>query len=772
METKNQCLLCSTPTDARNSFCCNGCKLVYETLKARNYSGDFTHSNLFYESIKNGLISNDFESDSSKSQHQSTKKILFRCDDFHCYSCVSLLEIILKQIPGVHTTKIDYGKDLVVVAYDPLVITPNVVKMNAHKFGFDLYPFEVRTSKEYKGTAYRYLITFFLWINTMMLSYVGYIEEFGIRISLDETLYFAILFAMSFLTVFFIYYRRIIQAVMSLRYGLFNTDVLIMTSSISCLVYSVWNYYMQTHLFYFDTLMTLLFFRLIGERFEKKIKHNAFVSWIETIGDLPTHIYIKNKKTGVFTKKPIGDVQLGDTVRAVYGQQIGLDLVSTSEGLITTVHMTGEVNPVVVKNGETIFAGSLVACSQIVGSVKSLKNESYLDNLITNVAMNLNKKNSVSLLVDVFTKYFLYAIASMSVLGTTNLLFKGEYNFSPYFNAVFSVMVVACPCMISLIHPLYRVVLSQKLIQLGAVVNNPDSLDCIGSEDCIVFDKTGTLTHGRLKILDGLECLTPNERSIVASICDLSLHPISQAISKQIESNRTTLGSVKEHLGEGMSAEVNGSTWLVGSGLFLEKNNVALVKHDSIQKKVYISKDKVLKTVLVCEDIIDKAANDFVNQTNYLHQVIISGDDWNQVAIVAATMNISVFYAEKSPMAKSQIIDTLSDRYRVMMIGDGLNDTIAMAKVHVSIAVNRANDMTKKLADLVLKEGIHVLLDIQTAALKSRKILYQAVAFAFGYNTFAMLLGAFGYLTPFLATIFMATSSFILLIQIHRISRL
>ena len=772
MKTKNQCRLCSSPTNATSDFCCNGCRLVFDTLKARQYTGDFTRSDLFNESLKNGLISRDSKTDREKNRQQHTKKLLFRCNDLHCYSCVSLLEIILKKVSGVVTVKIDYGKDLVVVAYDPLLITPNVIKLNAHKFGFDLHPFHTRTSREYKTTVYRYLITFFLWLNTMMLSYVGYIEEFGIHISIDESLYFAILLSMSLSTLLFVFNRRMIQAVLSLRYGLFNTDVLIMVSAVSCMVFSVWNYTTQTNLFYFDTLMTLLFFRLIAERFEKRIKHNAFISWIETIGDLPTHIYIRDKTKGVFVQKPIGDVCIGDTVRAVYGQQIGLDIVTTSEGLISMVHMTGEVNPVVVKKGETIFAGSLVASSHIIGRVKSLKNDSYLDQLITNVAMNLNRKNTADTAVENFASYFLYAIISMSILGTANLLYTKEYSFSSYFNVICSVMVVACPCMISLIHPLYRVVLSQKLMQLGAVVNNPDSLDSIGTETCIVFDKTGTLTHGRLKILSGLECMSDDERSIVASICDLSLHPISQAISKRIQTKRRVLSNIEEHLGEGMSAKIDGSIWLVGSAVFLERNNINLKHQDTVNKKVYIAKDGALKTILRCEDVIDKAANNFVNKTNHLHQVIVSGDEWSEVAKVASRMNISVFYAEKSPSAKSQLIDMLSKTYRVMMIGDGLNDTVAMAKVHVSIAVNRASDMTKKLADIVLSKNIDILSVIRKVSLKSRRILYQAVFFAFGYNTLAMLMAALGFLTPLFATILMATSSLILLIQIHRISRL
>ena len=346
-----------------------------------------------------------------------------------------------------------------------------------------------------------------------------------------------------------------------------------------------------------------------------------------------------------------------------------------------------------------------------------------------------------------------------------------------------AVLVVACPCALGLATPTAILVGTSIGAEKGILIKGGDILERVQKLDTIVFDKTGTLTVGKLAVTETLSLgeLDPvNILQLAASLETQSNHPLAKAISQANQQELLPVTEVTEQAGYGMAGKVDNSTIIVGNYSWLQQHQVALNSLDlnsaqeltkSSKNLVYIAQDRELIGIITLADHLREQAKSAVNRLQQmgLNIVLLSGDRKAVAQQVAQALDITQIYSEVKPETKAEIITQLQQSQTVAMVGDGINDAVALAQADIGISLQGSTDVAIETADLVLMQNS--LAEIVTAIELSQAVtdkIKQNLFWALGYNAIAIPLAA-GValpatgllLSPVLAALAMASSSLI-----------
>lgn len=533
---------------------------------------------------------------------------------------------------------------------------------------------------------------------------------------------------------------------------------------------------------YFESVCLILTFVLLGKMIEKYSKDKA----LEALDGLS--VFYKNKVLkfidGNFKEVSIKDLSVGDRVRVLPGEFVPVDgQIIDGCSSIDESMLTGESIPVVKKKGDVVFGGSVNVEQMFEMIVEKEYAKSAMTQIVNLVHEAQNTKAPIAKFADTISGFFVPFVIILALMaGGFWWFYQSDIVFA--MKIFVSILVVSCPCALGLATPMAILVGSLRGMQNGILFKNAEVLESAHQVNCVIFDKTGTLTQGNISVVDikSLRDDISQEEilSLAASLEVGSNHPIARAILKYAKDKKINLKTASNFcniVGDGVSANIKGKTYKIKNSNFLRQSDdfrgVGVGLYEVLQKQ-----EQEIGCIYL-EDLIREESRQCITYLRDLKKktLILSGDQRNCVKEIADDLNIDEFYSGLKPEDKLSFIKNLkTNKNRVMMVGDGLNDAPALALADISLAMGDGSDLSKDKSDIVILNNN--ILSVVNAIRLSREVLSnikQNLFLAFFYNIIAIGFACgFGYvfgivLDPMIAAFAMSCSSVCVVLNAQRL---
>jgi Cu2+-exporting ATPase len=567
----------------------------------------------------------------------------------------------------------------------------------------------------------------------------------------------------------------------ALKNATVNMDV-----PVTIAIFSAWTASLFTTLngqgeVYFDSVSMFVFFLLSGRYLQMIAVHKTGRVLEERLKSKPeTAMLLSEGKTN---RVLLEDVCVGDILVVKPGQQIPCDaVITTGETSIDNAFLTGEAIPMHQVVGDKVAAGAINRGDVINIEVLSPANESTLAGIINLLQKAQTSKPSIQLIADKVASYF---VVSVLLLATLTAIYWYFIDSTQLLSTVLAVLVVTCPCALSLATPVAITAGLGKLSEQSLLLNKTSALVSLSELTDIVFDKTGTLTTGRFSIVslcNYSDLSNENILQIIHSIESGSEHPVATAfqnIAEVDDGKENSLLAEKLCIipSRGLTATINGKVWQFGNEALLNDSHfsVEIPNIEVGQLVLFLLDDKGCQARVLIETEVRVDALKTVEglKKRGLTVHLLSGDREDNVRQLAKELDFKYFKAEQTPIQKLDYIKQLQDSgKKAAMIGDGINDSPAMAASLVSFAIAKSTDITKVNSDIImLGEKLSIVNDAIDTSVAVRKIIKQNLFWALTYNSLGLPLAVSGLLSPWLAAIGMSLSSLVVVLNAMRLTR-
>lgn len=752
-------------------FCCEGCKLVYElledndlctyydldskpgiSLKGKNFDGRYAF--LDKEIVQQQLL--DYSS-------ETLCKINFIIPSIHCTSCIWLLENLYKLHKGISVSRVNFVKKTIAINFDPrLVSLRQLVELLATLGYSPDISLERYEKKERKRTGDNILIKIgvvgFCSGNIMALSFPEY---FGVMDSVDTYFgpYFIWLNVLLSLPVFFYGASGYLtSAYRSLRQKVINLDVPISIGITALFARSMFEVISGTGPGYWDSLAGLVFFLLIGKWLQNKTFENlSFERNYKSYFPLATTRIKEGKHENVLTS----ELAEGDQILIRNQELIPADSILLSEeAWIDYSFVTGESEPIAKKAGDYIYAGGRQVGKSIEAQVKKMVSQSYLTQLWNDEAFTKDTPMPVTRLNADFSRYFTFITLAVAALAGLFWLIKDP---SISLNAFTAVLIVACPCALSLSMPFAMENTMRIFGRNGFYVKHTDIIQHLATITHIVFDKTGTLTQGKEAIINfSGSPLSEEERAMVKSITAHSTHPLSQKLYAAFSSlPMYGVEQFEETVGKGLQAKICNNTIKLGSREFVEAPSMSNSMASGM--RVSLSIDGIYKGDFTIEAPYRKGLNATIDRLRKTFSLsLLSGDRPTDLPVLKPLFgDEELMHFEQSPSDKLRYIKTLQNKgEKVLMIGDGLNDAGALKQSNVGMVLSEDVQSFFPACDVLADaKQFSRIDDIVRFSKTSVNIVKVSFLVSMIYNFIGISWAVSGQLSPVFAAILMPVSS-------------
>ncbi len=530
---------------------------------------------------------------------------------------------------------------------------------------------------------------------------------------------------------------------------------------------------------YFDSLTMFVFFLLTGRWIELRMRDRTAGALDVLMRRLPSSIE-RLKNDGSFERVAVRNLSVGDVIRALPGEAFPADgTIKQGNTNADEALLTGESRAVSKIVGSEVIAGShnLTAAVQVqINQVGQTTRYAQIVALMERVAVD---KPRLALLADRIAKPFLLAVLLAAVV-TAAMLWQVDH--SRALMAAVAVLIVTCPCALSLATPAALLTVTGALARSGVLVRRMQALEALTTIDTIVFDKTGTLTEDGMTIgviASDKSLTTIQAMQIAAALAQYSLHPVSRALVQAAKKYplvmvNPAIENVQEISGSGLEANSMYGKLKLGSAIFcgLDSDHNAQLNND-VSKVHLVSERGWLASFEMVEGIKPDAVSAIRTlQENNIEVEVLSGDRTQSVKRIAAMVGIHVSLGNCTPQDKLAHIQALQQQgHRVAMVGDGLNDGPVLASAHVSIAMGQAVPLAQAQSDFVVMGGQLAMVPyLLTQAKRTMRIVKQNLMWAAVYNAVCVPLAVFGLLPAWLAGLGMALSSLLVILNAARLS--
>ncbi|MDB4727804.1 heavy metal translocating P-type ATPase metal-binding domain-containing protein [Saprospiraceae bacterium] len=742
-------------------FCCEGCKMVYEILHENNLSQYYRIENKPGISLKTQkreryawLDDEEIASKLIDFQNDKITRLTFLLPQIHCASCIWLLENLYKLDDGIVQSKVNFLKKEAYLTFDHQKLTIRKVVELLALIG---YPpainlsnlDESQTEKSIDRTFYYQIgVAGFAFGNIMLLSfpeYLGLVDNIFQR-------WFGYLNILLAIPVLVFSGRNYIKSAWhGLRQGNLNIDVPITLGILTLFGRSVFEILSHTGAGYLDSLAGLIFFLLIGKWFQQKTYYQlSFERDYKSYFPIAATIKKEGKEDSVALNK----LEIGDIVVVRHKELVPADgILIKGKGRIDYSFVTGESEPVRIKNGEKVFAGGRQMSENIELTLTKKVSQSYLTQLWNEDTFNKEDNSNASHIADTIGKYFTYAILTIAFATLIYWLINDK---TIAFNSFTAVLIIACPCAVALSIPFTFGNAIRLLAKRGFYLKNTQVIENLAKIDAVVFDKTGTITNAeKSKIQYEGEALNEFEKSAIRSLTHQSSHPVSRLINSFLGASALLeVIDFEELTGKGIRGKVNGLSIEIGSNGWLTKNNN--------QKGTFVKINEEIKGKFRIQNSYRKGFEKLLsNWKNLFQSYLLSGDNDQEKTHLETQFGTENLHFNQSPKDKLQFIKKLQENKKfVLMLGDGLNDAGALHQSNVGIVVaENTNNFTPSCDAILDAKKFPQLTDYQLFAKKSVKLVYWAYSLAFIYNIIGLSFAVQGLLSPVIAAILMPLSS-------------
>ena len=754
-------------TFQEKSFCCNGCKTVFEIFN----ENDLT----CYYDLQNspGAIPKEIEGKYDFLAKESIVEKLteFRSDaieiatlyipHIHCSSCIWILENLNKLNSNISDSQVNFGKKTVRVTYNSEETNLKSVVLLLSSIGYEPYisldDFKSGKKQINRTLIYKLGVAGFGFGNIMFLSFPEYFEVNEFWLEQYKPLFRWLMFALSLPVVFYSAQDYFISAFKGLKAKLLNIDVPIALGISILFIRSTIEIMFDLGSGFFDSLAGLVFFLLVGKYFQQKTYD--FLSFERDYKSYFPIAVTKINAEGYEETIQVYDIDKGDRIVIRNEELIPIDgILINGRAKIDYSFVTGESQTVSKQSGDKLFAGGKQTAGVIeLEALKSVE-QSYLTQLWSNDVFNKNKEEGFTNITNTISKHFTIAILGIAFIATTFWLFTDA---SKAMNVFTAVLIIACPCAIALSAPftfgnLLRIFGKQKFY-----VKNASVLEQLAQINTVIFDKTGTITsnkHSNAEYEGDL--LSDSENLVLKNSLRGSNHPLSRTLYNILkENNIITLDTFQEHVGKGIEAKHDNINLKIGSANFVGNTTEASV----LNTTVHISSNSVYKGKFTFYNSYRKGVSKLFNQLKqYFDLVILSGDNEGERENLKKLLpsKTKLIFNQK-PEDKLEFIKYhQSEGAKVLMIGDGLNDAGALAQSNVGIAISEDVNVFSPACDAILDASKFKQLYVYIKASKSAiKIIKWSFVLSFIYNVIGLYFAVTGQLAPVIAAILMPLSS-------------
>jgi Cu+-exporting ATPase len=722
-------------------------------------------------------------------------EVWIKVDGLVCSACAPLIEGLLQQDPGVVRAMVEPITEVAHIIFSPQLTRQDALTQRLDRFGFsaqEVSP-DLQESKSIHE-AVRLVLAIVLGANAMMnamVIYAAYAFDAGqnwlSNLVFMEKIYepnpipegvrgaFTLVSGLTALPLLvYCGWPIFLNGFRRLKLGQPNTDTLVGFGALVAFIVSIYSaLILKTHHVYFDTASMLVSLLIIGRSIEKNSKQKAqrFIQGLLMAETKMTQRWQEGEWASIL----VSEVRGGDRLRVVMGERVPVDgTIHEGEGWIDTSTLTGEVLPRAIQKDQEIFAGYLCQEGYIEMRATLVGQETVLATILDRVKRTLSSKTDVQLLADRLAAWFFPLVVSLS-LATFFLAWAQGHELSASLMAGVSVLVVACPCALGLATPLVLVNAVGESAKRGLLLRSSEVLEAAAHINHVIFDKTGTLTTGQLHIsYSKFEQIDERKAyQLAASLEQLSTHPLAQVFLRSFrhhdqEGLILPVGSWKQEAGQGLEGMIDGQhihigrpSWLKSMGMQIDH---LLPSQDSYGSQVMLALDGTPYAYWEFTDRIREDAKEMIQSLKRkgIQIWLLSGDRSEACLWLAKSVGIPPqrVMAELLPHQKQEKIIELQQLGTVAMVGDGINDAIAISQANVGIAMSNGSGVALESAGVILVnrqlKQIPIFMGI---AKQSLRRVRQNLVWAMAYNIALIPLAVMGRVHPIFAAAAMMLSS-------------
>ena len=692
-----------------------------------------------------------------------------------CASCAARVDKTLNGLPGVYQATVNYATAVAQVEYNPEVCSDATLQSAVQDAGYDLLvdtgedvadkAEEIRLTR-YRKIKRRTVAALLLSLPIMVISM--FFEDIS---SLKY-----VLWILATPVVFGFGREFYINAWRQLKHGTSNMDTLVAVSTGIAYTFSVFNLLfpdfwlsrgIEPHI-YFEAASVIIAFILLGRLLEERAKQNTSSAIKKLIGLQPKTVTIivdSNERT-----VPITAVQKGDTILVKPGERIAVDgMVVTGESYVDESMLNGEPVPLHKQSGEKVFAGTINQKGTFQFIADKIGSDTILAQIIRMVQDAQGSKAPVQKLVDRIARFFVPAIISISIIAFVAWIFLAPTNgFTNGLLAMVTVLIIACPCALGLATPTAIMVGIGKGAEKGILIKDAQSLELAQKIDTIILDKTGTITAGHPIVVESLwENGFEHSRKILYSLEKLSEHPLSDAVVNTLQNEKEiSIDKFENVPGKGVKGIVGSQTYYAGNLSLLNDNHITIASHlqelankwtQEAKTLVWFADSTQAIAAIALTDEIKQTSAEAISQLQKMgvEVYMLTGDNAISAQAISRKVGINHYKAGVLPNEKAQFIKELqANGKKVGMVGDGINDSAALAQADLSIAMGQGSDIAvdTAMATILSSDLLKIPETIRLSQL-TIKTIYQNLFWAFIYN----LIGI-----PIAAGIFYSVNGFLL----------
>ena len=729
------------------------------------------------------------------------KKITLSIDGMTCSACSNGLEKYLNKQKGIAVANVNLVMANATIEYNEKLLDQSKIEEFVKQAGFkSLGEFkEIKVENKNKKEKIKFIVFSVLAVILMYISMGHMINLPTIeflnphRNPINYTVCLLIL-----TSAFLIYgYDILKNGYKNLIHMTPNMDTLVGIGVISSFLYSLYSMYMIIkghHEFtmdlYFESSAIVIYFIKLGRYIDgiSKDKTKEAIQKLVKITPETAVIKIGEKEKQV----TLDEINKGDIIISKPGEKIAVDgEIVVGKAHLDESFITGESKPVAKEQGNKVIAGSINYDGYLEYKAERIGKESTVSEIVRLVIEASNTKAPIAKIADTVSGYFVPTVIIIAVITFLIYLIIGQ-SFSMALSTFVTILVVACPCSLGLATPLAIIVSEGLCASNGILVKKSEILENAQKVDTIVFDKTGTLTYGRLKIAE-IKNYSDIEKNkllqLVGSIESKSIHPIGKAFENYLEENKIEKLEVKEFgsvTGLGIIGKVAGQKLILGNSKILNEYNVENVyskDEEEFTKKgnsiVYVANENKILALIGVNDIIRENSKDIIRilNNNNIQTVMLTGDHKETAEKIAKDIGITKVIANVLPSEKAKTIKELKQENRyIMMCGDGINDSPALASSDIGVSMNSGTDIAMDSSDVILtKSDLTSIINLIKISKKTIRNIKQNLFWAFFYNCLMIpiamgLLKPIGIsINPMIASVAMVFSSITVILNASRL---
>lgn len=699
------------------------------------------------------------------------KKCTLPVLEMSCAVCANNVENKVNSLSGVKSASVNFAANTIIVEYDPEQITLPQIKAEVQSIGYDLVIDEVNQEdiqEEAQKSHYallkrKVIVAWILSIPTMLLSMIFMHTPGNEWIMMVPTLPILLYSGQSFY----------IHAWKQVKQHTANMDTLVALSTSIAFLFSLFNTIypqfwtnqgMEAHVYY-EAAGMIIAFVLLGKLMEERAK-NSTTSAIKGLMGLQPKTARKIIETEEI-EVPIGQLQPNDKISVRPGEKIPVDgIVIDGNSYVDESMISGEAIPVKKQSGDRVLAGTINQRGSFILNATQVGSTTVLAQIVRMVQEAQGSKAPVQKVVDRISSIFVPIVISISIITfIVWIIIGGNHYFSYALLSAVSVLVIACPCALGLATPTALMVGIGKGAERHILIKDAFALENLCKVNCVVLDKTGTLTEGHPSVSDVLWITDSDQtsQSVLLAAEQKSEHPLAIAITEYLKGKGVApeeINSFESITGKGIEVVFEDSKYWVGSLSFAQTQQIqlpekALQKTEMWSKEnksiIYYGKESSLMAIFAITDPLKPTSAQAVQtlEKRGIEVHMLTGDGNKTAQMIGETLGIKHIQAEVMPTDKETYIQNLQQKGKIVaMVGDGINDSQALARADVSIAMGKGTDIAMDVAMVTLMTSDLLLLP-QAIKLSQRtvRLIHQNLFWAFIYNVIGIPIAA-GILFP------------------------